>query len=77
MSEKNVAQSALYLTFKPEDEMFSVEVSQVCEILDFTSIILDIDRVFSSDEPPPCYGPAMSRESFGRFKGICHRGSLN
>ena len=38
MSEKNMAQSALYLTFKLEDEMFSAEVSQVREILDFTAI---------------------------------------
>jgi purine-binding chemotaxis protein CheW len=38
MSEKDIAQSALYLTFKLEDEMFSVEVSQVREILDFTPI---------------------------------------
>ncbi|MFH0724824.1 MAG: chemotaxis protein CheW [Pseudomonadota bacterium] len=37
MSEK-MTQSALYLTFKLEDEMFSVEVSQVREILDFTPI---------------------------------------
>lgn len=37
MNEK-MAQSALYLTFKLEEEMFSVEVSQVREILDFTPI---------------------------------------
>jgi purine-binding chemotaxis protein CheW len=38
MSGKDIAPSALYLTFKLEDEMFSVEVSQVREILDFTPI---------------------------------------
>ncbi len=38
MSTKNITQTALYLTFRLDEEMFSIDVSQVREILDFTPI---------------------------------------
>lgn len=38
MSAKSITTTALYLTFKLDDEMFAIDVSQVREILDFTSI---------------------------------------
>ena len=38
MSETGIHETALYLTFKLADEVFSIDVSQVREVLDLTSI---------------------------------------
>lgn len=38
MSEKRITETALYLTFKLDEEMFSIDVSQVREILDMITI---------------------------------------
>ena len=38
MSELNISETLLYLTFKLEDEIFAVDVSQVREVLDVSTI---------------------------------------
>ncbi len=38
MNESQITKSALYLTFKLEDEVFALDVSQVREVLDLTNI---------------------------------------
>jgi len=38
MSQTSIQETTLYLTFKLEDEVFSIDVSQVREVLDLTSI---------------------------------------
>jgi purine-binding chemotaxis protein CheW len=38
MNQTEITETALYLTFKLEDELFALDVSQVREVLDLTSI---------------------------------------
>lgn len=38
MSETNITETTQYLTFRLEDEIFALDISQVREVLDFTAI---------------------------------------